>query len=199
LDGISAANPAADEARKLRVLLQSGRGNPIGRLYHRYVMGDSQWGILSSNELCTLLKWNDADTDANERRIDAIKEEFRETTGILKQQFSKIGALIALLGFVIAIGLARQDGGSRLALIVVCFAAIFAVWAQSPRFKVIFRFRWRQDAGLRAGALTSQWDVFYYYYVWVKRREHTTNAIETLVIAASIFTVVALGFVMFTA
>jgi tetrahydromethanopterin S-methyltransferase subunit G len=183
----------------IQALLESNRGDYARRLYHRYVMGDSSWGILPEDELQAQLNWDDSETEANNLRLQAIQAELQATEGILVQQFGKIGALIALLGFVIAIGLSRQNADNTLTLKVVCLAAIYAVWAQSPRLKVFFRFRKREDAGLRTGNITTQWKAFYYAYCWLVRREHTTNAIEALVIVATFLTIIALGFVMFVA
>jgi hypothetical protein len=187
-----------DTSAEIRALLKRDRGNYRSRLFSRYVMGNSSWGILPEDRLRAELEWDDQDTKANEVRLSTIKGELQATDSILVQQFSKISGLIALLGFIIAIGLAREGDGKSLTLKVVCLAAAYAVWAQSPRLKVLFHFHKREDAGLRTGAITTQWDAYYYTYKWLVRREHTTNAVETLVIVASLFTIVALGFVMFT-
>lgn len=169
------------------------------RLYQRYVMGNASWGMFTETELRERLMWNDEAQSENAVRVTAIQGELQVTGDVLRDQFGKIGVLIALLGFIIAIGLDRNSGEDRASLWLICAAASFAVWAQSPRLKVIFKFRTREDAGLRTGRLKTQWDVFWYTYQWLIRREHTTNAIELLVIVATALTIVALGYIMITA
>jgi hypothetical protein len=160
-------------------------------------MGTSLPLSTTESELKKKLAWDDAAVDTNNMLLETIKLELTETSGILIQQFGKIATIIAFLGLLIAFGL-RGDTGTKPTIITAFLAAGFALWAQSPRLKVIFRFHTRERASERAVRLKSQWDLYWYYYQWLERRESTTNAIEMLVIVSTTIVLVAIAVTIFS-
>jgi hypothetical protein len=193
--------PRRDHVRKkaekeVLVLLQRREGGRLRRFRKRFLMGNEPGRLLTKAELRKRLSWDESQTRLNDYRIEAIKTEWQATADNLRDQFAKVGVTIALLGFIIGLGLRdTADDRNRLAIQLVCSLAIVALWAQSPRGK-IFRFRKRQDAGLRTGSIKSQFDLFYYYYDWTVRRESTTNAIEVLLFIVTILASGVLGYLI---
>jgi|GEM_PF-5983907 len=158
--------------------------------FRRYLMGNATETLLTQNELRTKLNWDDDATEVNGRRIEIIQDELKATMDGLREQFAKVASIIALFALLIAFGM--NGPAKARTVLVVCIAVIIAVWVQSPRLK-IFEFRRRADSGLRIGAITTQFDRFYYYYAWLNRREQTLHVAEVLmfiVTAAAIFALI---------
>ena len=169
----------------------------LSRCFARYITGRAPEIPFTKDQLRAKLKWNEATPEQNARRLGVLKAEFAANDTIMNKQFDKTSALVATLGFIIAALTIAHISGINTAIKVICLAAIPALWALAPRFKV-FRFFKREDAGLRAGAVLTEWDEYWYWYCWNFRRENTTNVIEVLLLFAIIITIVALGFVIAT-
>ncbi len=161
------------------------------RFIKRHIMGTSPSLPYREHELRTALDWENSSIETNGLRQLVLDREFDKTDGILNQQFAKLSTLIQLLGFVIA-GLAIANSANHLPIKYIGLAAIIAIWTQMPRFKAITNFRKRLDAGIRAGSIMTTWDLYWYTYQWLFRRENTVNAIEILVIVSHLVAIASL-------
>lgn len=178
---------------ELRELL-SRRPFTAKGLVKRYLFGLPTEVPLSKEELAKKLNWDESKSKINERRIRLIRDALLLTMEGLPEQFAKVAGPIALFGLLIAFSL---DGTApRKILVVICAAAIIALWVQSPRLK-IFHFRKRPDSGERVGAIQNDLDEYYYLYLWLLRREETLHTAEVLVFLITGVGILALGFVMF--
>ena len=166
----------------------------IGPLFRRYVLGRSTEKPLTKEELKEKLDWKDDETDENDRRIRLMRDELVFNMEGLREQFMKVGGVIALFALMIAFSLSGT--AKEKTVVVICIAAALALWVQSPRLK-IFGFRRRVDAALRVGAVKSQLDEYYYLYSWVNGREQTLHAAEVLVLQVTAVAIFALGYVAY--
>lgn len=180
---------------ELRSLL--GR-RPTGprALFQRYIMGRGTEEPLSKDVLAAKLGWDENEETINARRLRIIRDELGLTMEGLREQFAKIATFLTLFGLVIAFSLSGPAKDKT--VLVVCLAAVVAVWVQSPRLK-IFGFRKREDSGLRVGAILTDLDEYHYVYCWLLRREETLHAAEVLVWGISIVGIATLGYLAITA
>jgi hypothetical protein len=167
------------------------------RWLNRYILGRSPETPFTKEELYEELNWANTSPEENRRRLDVLKAEFAVNDSIMNKQFDKTSALVSALSFIIAALTIGHFGGTGAAIKMICIAAMPALWAVAPRFKVLGFFK-REDSGLRTGAVKTDWDEYYYWYAWNFRRENTTNVIEVLLLAAVVLTIIALGFVIVT-
>jgi hypothetical protein len=176
---------------ELRDLLRRRPMSP--RLFFgRYIMGNATETPYTKEEIREKLDWKEEEEELNERRIEMMQYELGLNVEGLREQFQKVAPIIALFALMIAF---NMTGGAKATTVaVVCIAAMIALWVQSPRGK-IFQFRRRPDSGIRIGQITSQLDRFYYYYLWVSRREQTLHAGEVLVFLVTLVAIFALGYV----
>ncbi len=178
---------------ELRALL-GRRPRGVKALLQCYLMSNPTEKPLSKEELAKRLNWDASKTDINARRIRIIRDELVFTMEGLREQFAKVGAIIALFALMIAFSL---DGSAqRKTVQVVCVAAMIGLWVQSPRLK-IFAFRRRADSGLRVGEIETDLDEYYYLYIWLLSREQTLHAAEVLVWLVSLVGILSLGYVAF--
>lgn len=182
-------DPASHD--ELRDLL-SRRPMNLTLFFKRYLMGNATELAFTPDELRDEIDWKDDETDINDLRLEIIQDELKFTMDGLREQFAKVASIIALFALLIAFGL--NGPAKERTVAVVCVAVIIAVWVQSPRLK-IFQFRRRADSGVRIGAITTQFDRYYYYYTWLNRREQTLHVAEVLVFAVTMTAVVALTYV----
>ena len=160
--------------------------------FRRYLMGNATEVPYTPEELREKLNWDDSETERNAERIEMMQLELDLNVQGLREQFQKVAPIIALFALMIAFNM--TGGAKSTTVTVVCIAAMIALWVQSPRLK-IFQFRRRPDAGTRIGSVQSQFDRYYYYYLWVSRREQTLHVGEVLVFIVTLVAIFALGFV----
>jgi hypothetical protein len=176
---------------ELRELLRR-RPMTLRLLFRRYIMGNATEALYTKEEIREKLNWDESEVGLNERRIEMMLFELGLNVEGLREQFQKVAPIIALFALMIAFNM--TGGAKSTTVTVVCIAAMIALWVQSPRGK-IFQFRRRPDSGIRIGEIKSQLDRYYYYYLWVSRREQTLHAGEVLVFLVTLVAIIALGYV----
>ena len=165
-------------------------------LIRRYILGWAPEMPYTEAELRDQIGWDQAEPDEKARILRMFQTEFQATDTTMNKQFDKTAALVSALGVIIAALTIARLGGTNAAIRAICIAAIPALWALSPRLKVLFyRPSRHQDAGRRIGAIKTDWDECWYWARWLWRRESTTNAIEVLILFSVVTAIIALGYV----